>query len=313
MKCYHPLSVWHKEYKTAILVPCGKCPHCLARKRNELVMRMSLESEVSDLTLFLTLTFNDENLKLDENFDYIENFEDYSKFLAKLKRHYKDRFTIRYYGNTEHGELKGRPHAHFILFIKFLKYETNILSIIDDYCQTIDKFWGKGFISLRRATFGELWYTAKYTAKEHGESNSGVRQHRTFCSKHPFIGYEYVRRFGSTISYRRATQKKSVKDPRNFLYSKDFHYSNIPRTFKRYLRKKYNVPDKMTEYEWENLRNQQISDNMETLRNNYNQYLNNHCWITFDEYQKLYLNSKVENEKLYYYKRSKLNIDNDNQ
>lgn len=47
------------DYARQCLVPCGKCPACLAAKSREWSMRIMDEVSLSSCACFVTLTYND--------------------------------------------------------------------------------------------------------------------------------------------------------------------------------------------------------------------------------------------------------------
>lgn len=66
------------------MVPCGKCPSCLANQRQEWVFRLKQEYEASVFAIFVTLTYSDENLPKDLSV----NKKDIQDFHKRLRKHF---------------------------------------------------------------------------------------------------------------------------------------------------------------------------------------------------------------------------------
>lgn len=59
--CMHPVTIQMVSGKV-MRVPCGKCPHCLLMKSNELTQRCEFEASLHKYCVFCTLTFDNECL-----------------------------------------------------------------------------------------------------------------------------------------------------------------------------------------------------------------------------------------------------------
>ncbi|QXP44128.1 MAG: replication initiator protein [Arizlama microvirus] len=121
------------DYPDGLLVPCGKCLQCRIRKRKEWAMRMLHESEEWDNSIFVTLTYDNENRP---PFKSLRQ-EDLTKFLKRLRKrlHNEDQRKIRYFACGEYGDppelikVGGKmiltegyqPHYHLIIFGLSLK------------------------------------------------------------------------------------------------------------------------------------------------------------------------------------------------
>lgn len=162
--CFIVDSVSNERYPLYMEVPCGHCECCQSSKMNAFVHRCLLETASYDcLPIFLTLTYNNENLPKDGKV----SVRDVQLFLKRLRinleRHgYAKR--IRYVVASEYGKL-GRPHYHLILWNLG---QTDILSYsrIGDL---IDSSWNKGFTRHRLVRADDstsFKYTAKYLFKD---------------------------------------------------------------------------------------------------------------------------------------------------
>lgn len=142
-----------------IPVPCGKCPECVKSKINSWTFRIDKEIEVSTNPLFVTLTYNDENVPkvVDEDTGEILQTlrkRDVQLFLKRLRKSYA-KFSskqIRYYLVGEYGSKSRRPHYHAI-----------ILNL--DKPELIQSAWGLGFDKSPMLRTGGISYVLKYISK----------------------------------------------------------------------------------------------------------------------------------------------------
>lgn len=144
-QCLHPQFITitdsHTCTKRKILVPCGKCQHCVETKINEWCTRMYAHAEDFTNVYFVTLTYRsitDPSLDVNklllsklvqavwnrDNFNQTKHYS-YNPCLL-VKKHYQD-FIKRLRKNTglkdityvlsgEYGSKFGRPHFHMVLF-----------------------------------------------------------------------------------------------------------------------------------------------------------------------------------------------------
>lgn len=59
-KCLHPFSLLGVG-----VVPCGRCPNCRSNKRQSWIYRLECEARQYPLSLFVTLTYDDEHLPME--------------------------------------------------------------------------------------------------------------------------------------------------------------------------------------------------------------------------------------------------------
>ena len=144
-QCLHPQFITitdsHTCCKRKILVPCGKCQHCVETKINEWCTRMYAHAEDFKNVYFVTLTYRsitDPSLAVNQlllhklvqavwHRDCFNHNKHYSYNPCLLvKKHYQD-FIKRLRKNTgltdityvlsgEYGSTYGRPHFHMVLF-----------------------------------------------------------------------------------------------------------------------------------------------------------------------------------------------------
>jgi hypothetical protein len=98
-----------------IQVPCGKCVLCRDKKAREWSFRATCENVFSEsIPLFLTLTYNNENLP-----KYGVFKEEVQLFLKRLRisldrLYYKH--NLRYFACAEYGSKSKRPHYHMLIW-----------------------------------------------------------------------------------------------------------------------------------------------------------------------------------------------------
>lgn len=144
--CLNPRLLFRPERaKRYIFVPCQKCVECKQRRTREWAFRLWYEYEASDKKAeMITLTYNDENLPLDEwNLPTLCK-KDYQDFLKRLRKHFNNK-KIRYFMCGEYGAKRFRPHFHFIIF--GIKFDDKVYFKTDN----------KGFPVYRSATLEKLW------------------------------------------------------------------------------------------------------------------------------------------------------------
>lgn len=150
-----------KKFKL-LLLPCGKCPNCIKKKSQEWTSRLLKETENFKYAYFVTLTYNDENLR-----DL--NKRDLQLFLKRYRKNFS--LNLKYYITGEYGELYSRSHYHAILFqdkpIKDLKFYANNLYISKEFSQC----WSLGNCLIsKQVNERSIKYTIAYTLKKMGET-----------------------------------------------------------------------------------------------------------------------------------------------
>lgn len=119
-QCYKPFFIKDGNNKQ-VLVPCGKCARCKARRVSAWSFRLMEHEKKSLSAHFITLTYNDENLSISQNGYRSLRKRDLQLFFKRLRRaHGKEasdpEAPIRYFAVGEYGGKIGRPHYHVILF-----------------------------------------------------------------------------------------------------------------------------------------------------------------------------------------------------
>lgn len=137
-------------------VPCGKCPYCKRSRINGWAIRLLAEERICTKSLFVTLTYDGQNVPLTPSGLMSLSVRDTQLFFKRLRkihlrRHPNDRERIRYYLAGEYGGKTSRPHYHAIIF--------------GAYSEDIQTAWGQGHVDYGSVTDGSTRYTAKYIDK----------------------------------------------------------------------------------------------------------------------------------------------------
>lgn len=145
------MSIRNPKTKQYISAPCGKCPDCRTRRAQAWIFRLQQEEKIHRSSIFLTLTYSDDNLPLSGPDDHHTLYKpDVQNFLKRLRKNTGTK-TIKYYFCGEYGTHTWRPHYHAILF--------------DATYEQIDKAWGLGHIHTAPANPDTMAYTTKYMCK----------------------------------------------------------------------------------------------------------------------------------------------------
>jgi len=159
-----------------ITVPCGKCYACLTNRRVSWTIRLTEESKKWDNCIFLSLTYDENNLCL--NCDGVGTIikDDLQRFFKRLRK--KLHRKIKYFAVGEYGTTTLRPHYHAIIFNC---YES-------DY-SAIDSAWGIGFVSIGKVTPASIMYVTKYHLNK---TDYPSNTEQPFCLVSKGMGLNYV-------------------------------------------------------------------------------------------------------------------------
>jgi len=161
---------------------------------------------------FLTLTYDGGNLPA----DYSIKLEVFQKFLKRLRKSLEPK-RIRFFGCGEYGDLKGRPHYHFIIFghrPSDLKLHSRNRGNPLYTSEQISKVWTEGFVTVGEATYQSAAYTARYGLKKvggekavehytriHPDTGQAVTVEPEFMhsSRRPGIGETWLRKYHKDV------------------------------------------------------------------------------------------------------------------
>lgn len=266
MKCTGPVRITKNlnpaEYPDGLEVPCGKCLACRIKKRSEWSLRMTLEKFSWGDSMFLTLTYDDENLPKNASLEKKE----LQKFFKRLRKELEpknifqelenfikyDTFNhpIKYFACGEYGKpsrvisngfrtwrtVGNRPHYHAIIYG---------LGLTEDEKSIIKKCWNKcdwNHPKIKKDAFGlaekdSIQYVAKYIHKKY----SGEMAEKEYTEK----GREPVFRLLST-GIGKTYMEKNADRIKDDLY---ITRNGVKYSLPRYYIKKLDIPkDKLQEF-----------------------------------------------------------------
>lgn len=162
-------------------LPCRKCNECLITMRREWTVRSIAEGMLHKSMVFITLTYDDNNLKIAEtitadgeiyNHATLDH-EHWQKFMRRLRNAYPDK-KLRFFMCGEYGTRTFRPHYHAIIYgiglndIKDLKVwnrnKNGDLLYKSDYISL--NIWQKGFVVIGDCEVSSCCYVAGYVDKK---------------------------------------------------------------------------------------------------------------------------------------------------
>nr|WMV84509.1 MAG: replication associated protein [Microviridae sp.] len=143
------------------VVPCGKCFSCRSKRRSQWSARLREESRFhlsqGNLCLFLTLTYNEENVPRTSDGTRVARIAEFSSFIKRLRKklYGSKRGSLRYFGVSEYGPTTLRPHYHAILF----GFPHLPLKRVN---QILADCWTSGYISVSICNNRTIAYCTKY-------------------------------------------------------------------------------------------------------------------------------------------------------
>jgi len=194
---------WQNQFPAG----CGKCMPCLQKRKRQWSFRLSEQLRTSFSAYFVTLTYNDKFVPYDDK-GFCANKNDHKHFIKWLKYYESEELEtlstdefkrngkatkeeterLSYYGTIEYGDLKDRPHWHYLLF--------NVRDINNCYLAwaqqvRIDKgiyepgeAYGRVDIDSRPVTINCIDYVLKYMLKNDAKERDQDRQPEvSFMSK----------------------------------------------------------------------------------------------------------------------------------
>lgn len=189
-----------------LVVPCGHCLGCHIDYSRDWANRMVIELQDNPDAIFLTLTYNNENLPFTEVEFEDETIagrptlsvRDLQLFFKRLRKKFPGK-RIRYYVAGEYGPKTHRPHYHAIVYGIGLSDFPDLVSrgyneLKDPYftSQIMENIWSNGFILMSQVTHKTCAYVARYVMKKHYGFNkrelSGATPEFNLSSRRPGIG-----------------------------------------------------------------------------------------------------------------------------
>lgn len=204
MKCLYPFYV--DRYRNVVIngypckvrdgsvqVPCGRCPPCRRRKQNEWAFRCMEEAKDSRLSIFVTLTYDDDHLPWSALGEATLCKQHLQKYFKDLRYWLGD---FRYYSCGEYGDKFGRPHYHALLFYNGEKSFEEVEKILTDR-------WIHGFSKVDNGvTPANAKYCCKYSMKSLGFDYGDCTPPFALMSRRPGIGKGFLKRVNVDVFRR---------------------------------------------------------------------------------------------------------------
>ena len=194
-----------------IEIPCGKCLGCRLAYSRMWADRCMAEATLHEQSYFVTFTYNNDNVPLNEYVDG-ETGEikksmtlvkrDFQLFMKRLRKNYPYENKIRFFMSGEYGGDTARPHYHAILFgLKLddlVLYKKTNLGFNTFTSEFLSRCWeNKGFVVVADVTWETCAYTARYILKKQTGSDAQVydvynlQPEFTLMSRKPGIAREF--------------------------------------------------------------------------------------------------------------------------
>ncbi len=218
MPCYRPIEVailrkslyTRRKIKDSQIVTCGSCIGCRAEQGRQWAVRMMHEARMHDASVFVTLTYNDEELP--ENAELCP--KDLSGFIKGLRKTQERR--ISFFGCGEYGEITQRPHYHALLFgIEFLDRDIGADTARPSVwrSETLEHTWGHGICEGGAVTMASASYVSGYIRKK-------VKQ-KDYVRANPFTG-ALLRPEFARMSLRPALGRRWIQTYWEDVYPRDY-------------------------------------------------------------------------------------------
>ncbi len=219
MPCFYPITAYKKRSKNPsgkrgitfnpklgysdlkLEIPCNQCIGCKLDYSFQWSVRLQHENQMHSESMFITLTYNDENLPIDESL----NLKHTQNFIRALRQKIHPQ-KIRFYIAGEYGEESRRPHYHAIIFgyrfgdLELWKHDDTPLYT----SETLSNIWNKGFCSIGEVNQTTAQYVAKYVTKKinfiEGKSPEKLRDY-----------YQHITRFGESVTLKKEYATMSLK------------------------------------------------------------------------------------------------------
>lgn len=177
-------------------LPCGKCRECISARALSWAQRARHEMASHDENCFITLTYDNENLKS----DFIVK-PDFQKFMKRLRR--QTGRNIRYMVSYEYGDKTYRPHMHAIIFGWEPSNQKYLMTTKSGHSLTtsseLSDLWKFGFHSIGQANEKTAYYIASYALSGRTRTITHPNTGETITisdamdvSKRPAIGLSYL-------------------------------------------------------------------------------------------------------------------------
>lgn len=229
--------------------PCRKCIPCLIARQKAWVSRLVEELRNHPFNYFVTLTYDDEHVPIDENGEMCFNKQHFIKLNMDMRKRFqqgklanpvaddilgspaflelpKD-VKYKYYLTVEYGPTTFRPHAHGVWY--GLPESRDLVEVL------FRTLWPYGFVSVFPAAEGAAGYISKYLVSDGvGKNSYHGNGMPPFSLMSKGLGLSYVDRMGD---WHRADSRR--------LFTQ---YHGSKGTMDRYLKHKIYPQDVLDEY-----------------------------------------------------------------
>lgn len=184
------------------LLPCGQCLSCRLNRAKEWAIRCICEAKMHDHAMFVTLTYNDENIPVSENGHKTLVKKHLQDFLKRLRKAINVK--IKYFACGEYGTKYSRPHYHLLIF----GYQFTDLIVYNSGANLyrsslLEKLWKFGFSTVGSVSYDSCLYVSRYIMKKQYGSNEVLYDDREkefiTMSLKTAIGREYFDKYAKDI------------------------------------------------------------------------------------------------------------------
>ena len=172
------------------VVKCGQCIECLIQRSQEWSFRLEEEAKDAKSGVFLTLTYDPDEIPIceDENGNLHTTLykKDVQNFLKKC-RYYQGKHDgdwknkVRYFAIGEYGDETKRAHYHMIIF-----------NLSPKTINKLDKIWNKGFVKRDDVNPKTIRYVTNYMLLKDKDIIPCQQKPFAIMSKKPILGAGYV-------------------------------------------------------------------------------------------------------------------------
>lgn len=192
--------------KGGMLFPCGQCLPCRFNRRRIWSHRIMLEAGLRADNAFVTLTYDEENVRRLENGLATLVPDDLRDFLKRLRRAIEPH-RIRFYAVGEYGDETDRPHYHLALFgypaCARGRTQVGPSGSCCASCDRVAQAWGYGRVFLGDLSVESAQYIAGYVVKKLTSESDPVLRGRfpefSRMSLRPGIGADYMHEVASVL------------------------------------------------------------------------------------------------------------------
>lgn len=224
-KVPHIVKNGHTYLTEPLDVPCGSCVACRMQRAKEWKIRNCLELQSHKEAYFLTLTYDDAHLPINENGQPYLRKRDLQLFMKRLRRNIGD---FRYFASAEYGENTHRPHFHLILYGHLNGFQ--LLHPNQYTCPDIARTWSLGQHLVEQVTPGNIAYVSGYVEKKQKDPAYFDYPVKPFLmmSRKPGIGMMYFVKHYDSIKATQKVYGLFGEGTKNLV-------AGLPKSFKRNL------------------------------------------------------------------------------